>query len=246
MVTVLKLGGSVITDKNTPETVDTRALVAAADALMSVSEPLVIVHGGGSFGHVHAAEHGISTTVGTTNWDGIYAVHAAMKRLNTAVLDVLHDRSIPAVPVHPLSVAERDRDGTLSLPVSSIDRLLKEGAVPVLHGDVIAHEEHGATVLSGDEVVTHVATGLSADRIGICSTVPGVLDDEDNVIEQIHSYDDVEAYLGGSESTDVSGGMAGKVKTLLSLGAPATIFGPEQLQPFLDGEAVGTYIDGSQ
>ena len=246
MVTVLKLGGSVITDKDTPETVDTAALSAAADAVMSVSEPLVIVHGGGSFGHVHAAAHGISTTVGTTNWDGIYAVHAAMKRLNVAVLDALHDRSIPAVPVHPLSVAERDRDGTLSLPVSSIDRLLKEGAVPVLHGDVIAQQDHGATVLSGDEIVTHVAARLSADRVGICSTVPGVLDDDDNIIEQIHSYDDVEAYLGGSESTDVSGGMAGKVQTLLSLGAPATIFGPEQLESFLDGETVGTRIGGPQ
>jgi len=70
--TVLKLGGSVITDKDSPETVDDASLKGVLDAVETAYKnhdgelQLVIVHGGGSFGHVHAAEHGVSTTSGTS------------------------------------------------------------------------------------------------------------------------------------------------------------------------------------
>lgn len=244
---VLKLGGSVITDKDTPETIDDAALAAAADAIAdaTTARPLVIVHGGGSFGHVHAAEHGVSTTTGTHDYAGAYAIHDAMKRLNEAVLAALHERSIPALPLHPLSFASRDAEGTLSFPVGAVRRLLGEGFVPIIHGDVIAHEDAGVTVLSGDEIVTHLGSALSADRVGICSTVPGVFDEAGEVISTISTFEAVESALGASESTDVSGGMAGKVQALLELETPASIFGPEALAAFLAGDSPGTLIDRS-
>lgn len=244
---VLKLGGSVITDKDTPETVDDAALAATADVIADVTtaRPLVIVHGGGSFGHVHAAEHGVSTTTGTRDYAGAYAIHDAMKRLNAAVLAALHERSIPALPVHPLSIASRDTEGALSFPVGAVRRLIDTGFVPVVHGDVIAHEGAGVTVLSGDEIVTHLGAALSADRVGICSTVPGVFDEDGEVISTISSFEAVESALGASESTDVSGGMAGKVRALLELETPASIFGPHALSAFLAGESPGTLVDRS-
>lgn len=51
---VLKLGGSVVTDKDEPETVDEAGLAAAADAVAPLAESrrVVVVHGGGSFGHL--------------------------------------------------------------------------------------------------------------------------------------------------------------------------------------------------
>jgi isopentenyl phosphate kinase len=122
--------------------------------------------------------------------------------------------------------------------------MLGEGFVPVLHGDVVAHAGAGVTILSGDEVVTSVAEAIDAARVGFCSTVPGVLDDEDAVVPEIRAYDEVADYLGGSEATDVTGGMAGKVRALLDLGAPASIFGPDALREFLAGEDPGTRIDG--
>ncbi|MFW6045379.1 MAG: acetylglutamate kinase, partial [Natronomonas sp.] len=59
MTTVLKLGGSVITDKTEPETVDHSSLRTAAVAI-GTTDDLVVVHGGGSFGHHHAAAHGVT------------------------------------------------------------------------------------------------------------------------------------------------------------------------------------------
>ncbi|WP_267639489.1 isopentenyl phosphate kinase [Haloarchaeobius amylolyticus] len=239
--TVLKLGGSVITDKDRAETVDGRALARAADAVAG-HDDLVLVHGGGSFGHHHAQEYGVSTSDGTHEVDGVLDIHNAMKALNGLVLRRLHERDVPAVPVHPFSAASRDESGGLTLPAGQVETMLAEGFVPVLHGDVVAHAGEGVTVLSGDEIVTSLAASLDASRVGLCSTVPGVLDGEENVIPRIEAYDDVADVLGGADTTDVSGGMAGKVRTLLALGMPASIFGLDALDAFLDGESPGTTI----
>ena len=245
---VLKLGGSVITDKDSPETVDDEALNSVLDAVTAGvatdDARLVVVHGGGSFGHVHAAEHGVSTTSGTTDAAAANAIHSAMKRLNSEVVDRLQAREVAAVPVHLLSVAARNDEGALSLPATATAGLLAEGFVPVLHGDVIAHAGEGVTVLSGDEIVTSLADSLGASRVGLCSTVPGVLDDDGDVIDEIRSFEDVASVLGASESTDVSGGMAAKVRELLALGAPAYIFGPDAVDGFLKGDGAGTLVDG--
>jgi isopentenyl phosphate kinase len=247
---VLKLGGSLITEKDRPETLDDGALGAACDAIADALadgsvERLVVVHGGGSFGHHHASEHGVSTTEGTRDPAAVMDIHGAMTTLNRAVLGRLRERDVPAVPVHPLSLSARPEgvDGDLDLPRASTATLLGEGFVPVLHGDGVATAGEGVTVVSGDELVVELAAGLGARRVGGCSTVPGVLDADGAGIPAIDSFDAVADALGASDATDVSGGMAAKVRELLALDAPAHVFGAAGLAPFLRGEAAGTRID---
>lgn len=253
MTAVLKLGGSLITEKSRPETVDERALSAAADAVArSVGRrsggdgtgpgDLVLVHGAGSFGHHHADAHGATVSTGVRDAEAIMDIHGAMTTLNRVVLSRLHDRGVDALPVHPLSVGARDADGDLRLPLAAVRTMLAEGFVPVLHGDVVAHAGSGATILSGDELVTALATELDADRVGLCSDVPGVLDTEGAVIPRIEAFADADA-LGGSEATDVTGGMAAKVQALLALDAAASVFDIDGLAAFLDGEDPGTLIE---
>ena len=243
---VLKLGGSVITEKNRPETLDEDALSRAVEVL-AADRParLVLVHGGGSFGHHHASEHGVSTTTGTADATAVTAIHDAMTRLNRAVVERLQAAGIPAVPVRPLSVATRGADGSLTFPSEPIEQLLAEGFVPVVHGDVVVHAGTGATILSGDTIAARLGARLDADRIGVCSSVPGVLDDSGAVIPRITALETVADVLGASDTTDVSGGMAGKVDTLLTAGVTASIFGLDALAAFLAGEQPGTTIQSS-
>lgn len=245
MTTVLKLGGSVVTDKETPETVDTDALDRVVDSIADADVPeLVLVHGAGSFGHHHADKHGVTPTEGSHDADGVWAIHDSMRRLNDEVVGRLQDAGVSALPVHPLSAGARDADATLSLPTASTATMLSEGFVPVLHGDVIAQSGAGATIVSGDELVTHLARALDADRVGLCSTVPGVYDESGEVVPRITRFEDVADALGGSDSTDVTGGMAAKIRALLDLGAPASVFGPDALEGFLAGRSVGTVVEG--
>ncbi|WP_232685893.1 isopentenyl phosphate kinase [Halobacterium zhouii] len=253
MTTVLKLGGSVVTEKDEPETVADERLANLADAIGdavaadgasdSTVDDLVVVHGGGSFGHPNAAEHGVSSTEGTQDPTAVREIAGAMERLNDAVVSALAGADVPAVPVHPFSAGHRDRDGDLTFPTGQIATMLAEGFVPVLHGDVLAHAGAGATIVSGDELVVRLAGDLAADRVGLCSTVPGVLDENDDVIPEIAAYEDVASVLGGSDATDVTGGMAAKVRALLALDAPAHVFGPDALTAFLAGEPAGTRIE---
>jgi len=242
---VVKLGGSVVTDKDQRETIDRDALDAAAAALGEFDGDVVVVHGGGSFGHPAAADRGVSSTAGTRDADDAVAIHDAMGRLNAAVVERLATHGVDALPVRPLSLAHRDADGDLALPTGSVAAMLAEGFTPVLHGDVVAHEGRGVTVASGDDLVAALARGLPVDRVGLCSTVPGVFDADGEVIARIEAFADVADAVGASESTDVTGGMAAKVRALLDLPVTAHVFGPDGLPAFLAGESPGTAIGGS-
>lgn len=239
---VLKLGGSVITEKDRPETVDGEALDTAAKSIGDAEDALVVVHGGGSFGHHHAERHDVTETNGTHDGEAIAAIHDAMCRLNDEVLAALRDAGTSPIGVHPLAVGHRDERGALRLPTAHLEVMIQEGFLPVIHGDLIAHVGAGATVLSGDEIVVSVAESLDADRVGLCSDVPGVLDTDGSVIESIDSYDEVAPVLGESESTDVTGGMAAKIRALTGLSAPANVFDLDGLAPFLSGKYPGTTV----
>ena len=101
-------------------------------------------------------------------------------------------------------------------------------------------------MLSGDELVVGLANQLAAERVGVCSSVPGVLDETGTVIDRIDDGDGLEHVLGESDATDVSGGMAGKVAALLELDVPASIFAPTAIEAFLGGETPGTTVGGGQ
>jgi isopentenyl phosphate kinase len=244
VTTILKLGGSVITDKAREGTLDEDGLAVAADAVAEVNAELVLVHGGGSFAHPRADAHGITDTDGTDDAAAVADVHSAMTALSDAVVGALHDRGVSALPVDTLSAAARDGDGDLSLPTGAVERMLGEGFLPVVHADPVVQTGAGATVLSGDEIVTSLARSLDAERVGLCSEVPGVLDADGAVIDRVDRWADVAGALGGSDGTDVTGGMAGKVRTLLDLPVPAHVFGPEGVVPFLAGETPGTEVRG--
>lgn len=240
---VLKLGGSVITEKDAVETVDRERLAALAAPVAEYDGPLVLVHGAGSFGHYHADAHGVSRTEGSRDAGAVRDITGSMRALNDAVVDALADAGAPAVPVHPFSFGSRDANGELSLPVDAVASMLAEGFLPVLHGDVVTHAEKGVTILSGDEIVVRLAEALDADRVGLCSAVPGVLDEYGAVVDRVGSFEEVAAALGGSDATDVTGGMAAKVQELLALSAPAYVFDADGVGPFLAGSSPGTRID---
>lgn len=239
---VVKLGGSVLTNKDERETVNSRALNQVADVIADGPSDLVLVHGGGSFGHPVADEHSVSTTSGTRNAQQIRSIHAAMKRLNSIVIDALADRGIAALPVHPLSRIFRGHDGSLRVTDGGLQAMVGEGFIPVTHGDIIVHRGMGATIVSGDELVVALAQRLDADRVGMCTSVPGVLDANEEVIPLIESTDDVGDLLQDTEAPDVTGGMAGKVRALLDLDAPGWIFGLDDLGGFLAGDSPGTRV----
>lgn len=241
MTTVLKVGGSVITEKTADETVNESALDRVAAAL-SDAEDLVLIHGGGSFGHPVAERFGVSDTQGTRDANAAWAIHEAMTRLNRAVIDRLQEHGVPALPIRPLSMARRAGSGDLSLGIQAVEGMLAAGFLPVLHGDGVVDDGTGIAVLGGDELVVAVADVLGADRVGLCSGTPGVLDNDGDVVPIVERYADVAPYVDRPAGVDVTGGMSAKVRTLLGFDGRARIFGLEDLEAFVAGADPGTLI----
>jgi isopentenyl phosphate kinase len=247
---ILKIGGSVITDKDSISTARKDEIIRISQEIASFransSDGLLLVHGAGSFGHPQAMKwikEGFDAK-------GVYLTHASVKVLNSIVMESLNNADVVALPVHPLSSCLLENGNIIELQVEKIRIMLDRGIVPVLHGDVVMDRTKGAAVLSGDRIIPYLAAALNASKIGAGSNVEGVLDEKGTLIKKITplNFIDVKKQISSSVSTDVTGGMLGKVSELLELaknGTSSRIFNALKkgmVSKFLYGEDVGTLI----
>jgi isopentenyl phosphate kinase len=203
--TVLKLGGSVITDKEKPLTPNLKAIERlAAEISRAKVSPLILVHGGGSFGHPVAERYNIAGGyVDPSQILGFSQTHLAMTLLNSWVMEALISHNIPAVE-----------------ELKPLKKMLKLGFVPVLYGDAVLDSEKGFAILSGDQLVSSLAIKLGARRIIMGADVDGLYtaDPKADSSAQLISHLTLEELkslkhkIEGSKATDVTGGMLGKIQ----------------------------------
>jgi isopentenyl phosphate kinase len=228
---LVKLGGSVITDKNRPfvalEDVVRRLgreiIQAASDA---PGLHLIIGHGSGSFGHQVAHEYRTHEgIVNAESWHGFAETARAAARLNRLVTDWLFEEGLPVVSFQPSATARcRDRQ-LVRLDTEPLQRALRAGLIPIVYGDVALDEQQGFTIISTEQIFDYLATRLPATRIVLAGIVDGVFD-ADPVryplaarFERItpRSWPHVRTALGGSHAIDVTGGMLSKVHAMVDL-----------------------------
>ncbi|MBS7646834.1 MAG: isopentenyl phosphate kinase [Candidatus Bathyarchaeia archaeon] len=258
--TVLKIGGSVITDKSKEMEVRMDAISRLADEILEANlKNLIIVHGGGSFGHPTAQKHAIKE--GFKNESqiiGFAETHHVMTVLNGLFMDALIWRGIPAVSVTPSSCIMTKNGRIACFEDAPLRLLMRMGFIPVLYGDAVLDTELGFTILSGDQLTSFLALKFDAEKILIGVDVDGLYDDDpkNNVNAKMFerlTLDElrrVQGKLGVSNVCDVTGGMPNKIAELI----PAIEHGirvlivnaskPRYLYKALRGEKVkGTIIE---
>ena len=258
--TILKIGGSVITDKNGELAARTEVINRLAEEIANAGvRNLIIVHGGGSFGHPIAQKHGIKEGLKEDSQKvGFAETHHVMTVLNGLVMDALVWHGVPAVSVTPLSCIVTE-NGRMKLFEETILRmLLKMNITPVLYGDATLDEKLGFTILSGDQIISHMAREFNACRIVIGVDVDGLFNADPKEAKDAKLYahltlrelKDVQGKLGKSTAADVTGGMLGKITELIPAieeGIPVTIVNagkPNYVYKALIGEKVkGTIIE---
>ena len=221
----LKLGGSLVTDKTGVEAVrgDVVARLAAEIVAARVARPelrLVIGHGGGSFGHVAAAQVGTRQGVQTAvQWHGFAEVHAAMVRLNRLVVEALLAAGVPALGLAPSALALCANGRISHIHTATVQAALAAGLVPVIFGDVAFDAAQGGTIISTEEVMIALADDLRPSWLLLAGEGPRGPDAPGRGAATLPppNYDDVAAALGGSRGTDVTGGMVSKVQSMLRL-----------------------------
>jgi isopentenyl phosphate kinase len=231
MLTLIKLGGSVITDKRGTEQADDATIAALAAELVAAraAQPtlqLVLGHGSGSFGHVYARRFGVHTGIAADgDWMGFALTAAAAQRLNRVVVDALLNAGLPAFSIQ-LSASARSMGGQLtSWAAETVDLALAHRMLPVVYGDVAFDVQQGSAICSTEQILA----SLARRHAGPCRVVlvgeAGVFtadphrDPMARLIPRIdrHSITAVLAGAGASHGVDVTGGMRGKLEAMWSL-----------------------------
>ena len=264
---LLKLGGSLITDKDKPYTPRLDTLKELADEIASSLTPdrrLILGHGSGSFGHAAAQEFGTRDGIAPQTgegreeenyWKGFAEVWFQASQLNRFVMEALRAAGIPAVALAPVSAVTSREARVSRWDLAPLRSALDAGLLPVVYGDVIFDEARGGTILSTEDLFAHLARELRPNRILLAGLEAGVWEDfptRTRLVSRISllSYETMRAGIGASASVDVTGGMAAKVGGMFELiravpGLTAQIFSAEEagnLSRALAGEEVGTTL----
>ena len=261
LITLLKLGGSLITDKNRAHTARPDVIRRLADEISAVRKsehhPLIIGHGSGSFGHVPAKKYGTRSGVRTDEeWRGFAEVHSEAAALNRIVTEVLRESGLPVLSFVPMDEV-RAADGKVSRwDTGLISDCLSRNLIPVVFGDTVFDSVRGGTILSTEDLFLHLCgTFPEPPRILLAGLEAGVWKDypkNTELIRVIHTGSaETDNFIRGSEFTDVTGGMREKVRLMKELvregkAVSAGIFSgniPGNLSKALRGEPVGTRIE---
>jgi isopentenyl phosphate kinase len=134
---------------------------------------------------------------------------------------------------------------------------LQNGLLPVVYGDVVFDKVRGGTILSTEDLFSDLAPRLQPRRVLLAGIEPGVWADFPGCKQLIpeitsESYKTLGGALAGSQATDVTGGMASKVRQGLELvrnapGLEVMIFSgrePGVVRESLLGARAGTILRG--
>jgi isopentenyl phosphate kinase len=255
---VIKLGGSVVTDKGSDQLAVRRDVVRrlAGEIATSRIDRLVLVHGAGSFGHRIVKRTGIDSGIAVPGGLAAWAETQRLQYLLAAeVAAIFIEVGIPAI-VCQASASASLRLGRLeSMDVAVARAILELGGVPQFYGVPAVDVEQGCAILSGDQIAPYLAHGLGLGTVIHGTDVDGVFESDPALgpaapVPRIDrsNASAVLAALGGSSHVDVTGGMRGKVESLLQWaqhGVTARIVDatrPGRLAQALAGEDVGTLV----
>jgi isopentenyl phosphate kinase len=224
----LKLGGSLITNKEQPFTprLDILAQAAQEIALWLKGHPearLVLGHGSGSFGHGPAKKYGTRGGVHSeADWKGFAEVWRAAAALNRLMMDALAAADVPAVAFPPSACVKAADGKVYAWDLTPIQAALAAGLLPVVYGDVVFDQVRGGTILSTEDLFAHLAVALRPRRILLAGHEPGVWADFPACTHFLQSltpweFEQLGANVGEADVPDVTGGMATKVAAGLAM-----------------------------
>jgi isopentenyl phosphate kinase len=252
--TILKIGGSVITDKNGELAAKTHEIDRLTQEIQEAKvKNLIVVHGGGSFGHPAAERYALKYGYNEESQKiGFSETHHYMTVLNGLFMDSLIWHNVPSVSITPSSCIITENGRIKDFEDTPLRNLLKMNFTPVLYGDTVFDTKLGFTILSGDQLVSTLALRFNARRIVIGVDEDGVYDADPKVEKNAKLFEHLtleelkklQSKLGKTSARDVTGGMGGKMAELVpavEMRIPVTVVNalkPRYVYKALRGESV--------
>lgn len=216
-ILLIKLGGSVITNKNIQYKAKTEVIKRLARELKKSKSSIILAHGSGSFGHPSAVKFGGKK--GYKSKQGIAKVARDAMEINRIVMDVLIEQGLPAVSFRPMSILLTEKGKIKENFFEVIEQAVLQGLIPVVYGDVIVDRKWKTTIYSGETTLNSIGIylinkGYEIDKVIQVGETDGVYDNNKKTIPVISrkNWNTARKFIYNTGRSDVTGEMTHKIE----------------------------------
>jgi isopentenyl phosphate kinase len=226
-IVLLKLGGSLLTDKNSPFSLREDVIENSIQQLITANERVILIHGGGSFGHPLAKKYNISNGLNASIQNqilGLTETHQAMNKINSHLVELFLEQNYPTLSIQPSSIFIQDSEKIITTSIDIIETTLDLNIMPILYGDIILDKQGSFSILSGDQIILELCKHLTQYHISkVIFTMETdgiyVIDSQgsENYILATEYYSDELGSLNLAnlgQKIDVTGGIQGKLNVV--------------------------------
>ena len=204
---LIKLGGSIITNKEKPLSARRKTIDHILNQIKRIKEPKILVHGGGSYGHYWSVKYDMHTKPAKYDMRGVSIVKNSMIDLNKIILDSAVKNRINAYCIPPTDFMSGNKP--VKSKILAMDEIAKSGLTPVTYGDALWFGKKKSYILSGDVIMSIIAKTLRPRLSIFVLNVDGVYS---NLKSKSLIYDFKKEKPKISKNTiDVTGGMSRKI-----------------------------------
>ncbi len=218
---IIKLGGSVITNKAKECCFKQETMDQLSAEIKKANTQIILIHGAGSFGHILAKQYKLNDGLKQNKqMAGFCLTQAMVQRLNSLVLDSLHNHGIPAISIAPHAVLRLSNHKFSHMEYSIFKQYLDLGFAPVSFGDVALDRRLGFSICSGDLLVQVLAAEFKPEKVifvidedGLYSANPK--NDANAIFIEKATTKQLEKFTTQIDAhADVTEGMKGKIQTI--------------------------------
>ncbi len=232
-ITLIKLGGSIITDKSRPYTANFDIINKLAKEIKEIREEeclnLIVGHGAGSFAHTSANKY--KTASGFINKGSKYGfcfVQNDASKLNRIIVESFINNKEKAISIQASACCIANNSKIIKFYLEPIKKIIEYDMLPIVYGDVGIDLGKGSCILSAENLLCHLAKELLAEykiNIIMVGKIDGVFTSDPNndknakLIKEINkdNWEQIKNHVGKSDCVDVTGGMLHKVESLLDV-----------------------------
>jgi len=204
---LIKLGGSIITNKQKPLSPRRKTINNILKEIGKIKEPIIIVHGGGSYGHYWSVKYDMHTKPAKTSPKGVAIVKNSMVELNKIILDSAVKNRINSYCLPPTDFMNGNK--AIKSKILTINDISKSGLTPITFGDALWFGQKKSYILSGDVIMTIIGKILKPRLSLFVLDVDGVYSDL-KTKRLIHDFKKEKPEIKNNKM-DVTGGMTRKI-----------------------------------
>jgi isopentenyl phosphate kinase len=221
---ILKIGGSVITNKAQENTFKKGIMDRLSKEIKTSGKKIMIVHGAGSFGHITAKKYGLQNGFQDTKQiKGFSLTHLSVQKLNSFVLESLYNHDIPGISMPPHSILRLNNHLLEIFEFEIFNNYLEIGLCPVTFGDVVLDDTLGFSICSGDLLALALAQQFRPEKVifvidedGLYTKNPKINSDVE-LISSITANELEKLTTDADFHDDVTKGMKGKIDTIKNI-----------------------------